>query len=128
MPVCLLAQVSSGEPITCLSPSAQVCSGWSQVTWVLPRELQIEGVVVEDQGSSSLLQIFNASWQTSGRYTCKETSSDLSKAIDVFVPGEGEGDVASPLTTTWVQTHLLIADPVPSQVHSSGSFHRVPDR
>lgn len=88
----------------------------------------MEGVVVDDQGSSSLLQIFNASWQTSGRYTCKEASSDLSKAIDVFVPGDGESDVASPLTTTWIQTHLLITDPVPSQVQSSGSSHRVPDQ
>lgn len=88
----------------------------------------MEGVVVDDQGSSSFLQIFNASWQTSGRYTCKEVLSDLSKAIDVFVPGEGESDVSSPLTTTRVQTHLLIVDPFPSQVHSSGSSHRVPER
>lgn len=71
-----------------------MCSGWSEVTWVLPQMLPMEGVVVEDQGSSSLLQIFNASWQSSGRYTCEEASSDLSKAIDVFIPGEGESNVA----------------------------------
>lgn len=57
----------------------------------------MEGVLVEDQGSSSLLQIFNASWQNSGRYTCEEASSELSKAVDVFVPGEGESNVASTL-------------------------------
>lgn len=54
----------------------------------------MDGVAVEDQGSSSLLHIFNASWQNSGRYTCEEASSDLSKAIDIFIPGEGESDVA----------------------------------
>lgn len=58
----------------------------------------MEGILVEDQGSSSLLQIFNASWQNSGRYTCEEASSDLSKAIDIFVPGEGESHVAATLT------------------------------
>lgn len=85
----------------------------------------MEGVAVDDQGSSSLLQLDNTTWQTSGRYTCKEASSDLSKAIDVFVPGDGESDVTSPLTTTRVQKHLLTTDPVPPQVHSSGSSHRV---
>lgn len=93
--VCLFAQVSSGEPVTCLSPPAQMCSGWSEVTWVFPEEFLMEGVVVENRGSSSLLQIFNASWQNSGRYTCEEASSDLSKAIDVFIPGEGESSIAS---------------------------------
>lgn len=60
----------------------------------------MEGVIVEGQGSSSLLQIFNASWQNSGRYTCEEASSDLSKAIDIFIPGEGESNAASPLTAS----------------------------
>lgn len=88
--LCLELNVSSSHVLLNSNTSfTVVCSGWSQVTWVLPRELQMEGVVVDDQGSSSLLQIFNASWQTSGRYTCKEASSDLSKAIDVFVPGNG---------------------------------------
>lgn len=55
----------------------------------------MEELKVENQGSSSILQIFNASWQNSGRYTCEEASSDLSKSIDVFILGEGESNVSS---------------------------------
>lgn len=88
--LCLELNVSSSHVVLSSNTSffSVMCSGWSEVTWVFPEELLMEGVVVEDQGSSSLLQIFNASWQNSGRYTCKEASSDLNKAIDVFIPGE----------------------------------------
>lgn len=65
------------------------------MTWVLPgdRDSEIGSVVVENQGSSSVLHILNATWQNSGRYTCEEALSQQSKAIDIFIPGQGENDV-----------------------------------
>uniref|UniRef100_A0A3Q3XB02 receptor protein-tyrosine kinase n=1 Tax=Mola mola TaxID=94237 RepID=A0A3Q3XB02_MOLML len=86
-PSCLSPLLRSG---TCLSP--QVCSGWSQVTWLLPQDSLVDGVVVEDQGSSSVLHISNATWRYSGRYTCEEASSYQSKAIDIFIPGQGDSE------------------------------------
>lgn len=64
-----------------------VCSGWSQVTWRSPQDSQVDGVFVNNQGSSSVLQLINVTWRNSGRYTCEEASSDQSKDIDVFIPG-----------------------------------------
>lgn len=52
----------------------------------------MDRVVVEDQGSISVLQIVNATWKNSGRYTCEEASSSQSKAVDIFIPGRGEND------------------------------------
>uniref|UniRef100_A0A3Q3Q6Q2 Ig-like domain-containing protein n=1 Tax=Monopterus albus TaxID=43700 RepID=A0A3Q3Q6Q2_MONAL len=80
----LSLQVCSG---IYLSP--QVCSGWSQVTWRLPQDSPADGVVVEDQGSSSVLWLFNVTWMSSGRYTCEEVSSYQSREVDIFIPGQG---------------------------------------
>ena len=80
-------RVGSG---TCVS--LQVCSGWSQVTWRLPTDTLVDGVVVENQGSSSVLQLSNATWKNSGRYTCEEPSSHQSRDIDIFIPGQGDDD------------------------------------
>lgn len=74
-----------------------VCSGWSQVTWRLPQDTQVDGVVVENQGSSSVLQLFNATWRNSGRYTCEEASSYQSREIDIFIPGQGPEEWFVPL-------------------------------
>ncbi|XP_070773133.1 platelet-derived growth factor receptor beta-like [Enoplosus armatus] len=74
-----------------------VCSGWSPVTWRLPLDSQVDGVVVDNQGSSSVLQFFNATWRNSGRYTCEEASSYQSREIDIFVPGQGPEEWFVPL-------------------------------
>lgn len=68
-----------------------VCSGWSDVTWALPGDDEggvsyVEGVSIEDLGSSSVLRITNATWRQSGRYSCSD--QDQTKALDLFVPGE----------------------------------------
>ncbi|XP_058504513.1 platelet-derived growth factor receptor beta-like [Solea solea] len=74
-----------------------VCSGWSQVTWRLPRASPLDGVLVERRGSSSVLQLVNATWRNSGRYTCEEASSNQSRDIDVFIPGQGPEEWFVPL-------------------------------
>ncbi|XP_029375894.1 platelet-derived growth factor receptor beta-like isoform X3 [Echeneis naucrates] len=74
-----------------------VCSGWSQVAWRLPQDSQGEGVVVEDQGSISVLKLGNVTWRSSGRYTCEEASSDQSRHIDMFIPGQGPDEWFLPL-------------------------------
>ncbi|XP_061658351.1 platelet-derived growth factor receptor beta-like isoform X2 [Syngnathoides biaculeatus] len=67
-----------------------VCSGWSEVSWRLPwRDPHGGDVVVERQGSRSILQLFNANWRNSGRYVCEESSSDQIREMDIFVPGQG---------------------------------------
>ncbi|CAL9690985.1 unnamed protein product [Knipowitschia caucasica] len=65
-----------------------VCSGWSEVSWALPGEAEV-GVSVEDYGSSAVLSLTNATWRQSGRYTCSEEDSELSRSLDLFVPGDG---------------------------------------
>uniref|UniRef100_A0A3Q3MSA6 Immunoglobulin-like beta-sandwich domain-containing protein n=1 Tax=Labrus bergylta TaxID=56723 RepID=A0A3Q3MSA6_9LABR len=61
-----------------------VCSGWSQVTWRLPlRDFQEVGVDVDNQGSSSILRLLNATWRNSGRYTSLPVPSG---AEEWFVP------------------------------------------
>lgn len=47
------------------------------------------GVLVEDAGTSSTLRLINATWRNSGRYTCEEPSADQSRAVDVFISGQG---------------------------------------
>ncbi|XP_020510949.3 platelet-derived growth factor receptor beta-like isoform X1 [Labrus bergylta] len=75
-----------------------VCSGWSQVTWRLPlRDFQEVGVDVDNQGSSSILRLFNATWRNSGRYTCEEELSAQSREIDIFIPGKGAEEWFVPL-------------------------------
>ncbi|XP_061607443.1 platelet-derived growth factor receptor beta-like isoform X2 [Phyllopteryx taeniolatus] len=67
-----------------------VCSGWSEVSWRLPwQESQGGDVVVEKQGSRSVLQLFNVTWRNSGRYACEESSSDQIRKMDIFIPGQG---------------------------------------
>ncbi|XP_068436082.1 platelet-derived growth factor receptor beta-like isoform X2 [Clinocottus analis] len=73
-----------------------VCSGWSDVTWQLP-DPQVQGVVVDNQGSSSVLHLFNATWRNSGRYTCEEASSYQSREVDIFIPGQGPEEWFVPL-------------------------------
>lgn len=60
------------------------------MTWQLPQDLEVDGVVVENQGSSSTLQLVNVTWRNSGRYTCEEVQEDQSRHVDVFIPGEGK--------------------------------------
>lgn len=88
--VCLELLPSTSEVLlNSRSNFTVVCSGWSQVMWRLPQDSQVEEVVMENQGSSSVLQLFNATWRNSGRYTCEEASSHQSRHIDIFIPGQG---------------------------------------
>uniref|UniRef100_A0A3Q3Q6T5 receptor protein-tyrosine kinase n=1 Tax=Monopterus albus TaxID=43700 RepID=A0A3Q3Q6T5_MONAL len=88
--VCLELQPSASEVLlSSTSNFSVVCSGWSQVTWRLPQDSPADGVVVEDQGSSSVLWLFNVTWMSSGRYTCEEVSSYQSREVDIFIPGQG---------------------------------------
>ncbi|KAM3602102.1 uncharacterized protein V6R79_024362 [Siganus canaliculatus] len=75
-----------------------VCSGWSQVTWRLPQDsVSVDEVSVNSRGSSSVLQLSNATWRNSGRYSCEEASSDQSREIDIFIPGQGPEEWFVPL-------------------------------
>lgn len=83
-----------------------VCSGWSQVRWRLPENADGgDGVLVQDEGSSSTLQFFNATWRNSGRYTCEEPSADQSRAVDVFIPGQGPEQWFVPQSSSQVYKH-----------------------
>ncbi|XP_045896924.1 platelet-derived growth factor receptor beta-like [Micropterus dolomieu] len=96
--ISLELQPSSSEVlINSNSNFTVVCSGWSQVTWQLPLDSQVDGVIVENQGSSSILQLYNATWRNSGRYTCEEASSSQSREIDIFIPGQGPEEWFIPL-------------------------------
>ncbi|KAF7644667.1 hypothetical protein LDENG_00217760 [Lucifuga dentata] len=66
-----------------------VCSGWSQVSWRLPSDSPLDGVVVDDQGSSSILQLYDATWRNSGKFVCEELSSKQTREINIFIPGLG---------------------------------------
>ncbi|XP_071369440.1 platelet-derived growth factor receptor beta-like [Centroberyx affinis] len=66
-----------------------VCSGWGQVSWRLPQESLLDGVLLENRGSSSILQLHNATWRHSGKYICEEAGSDETRELDVFIPGQG---------------------------------------
>ncbi|XP_077402895.1 platelet-derived growth factor receptor beta-like isoform X7 [Vanacampus margaritifer] len=75
-----------------------VCSGWNEVSWRLPWQESQEGnVVVEQQGSRSVLQLFNITWRNSGRYACEESSSDQIREMDIFVPGQGPDEWFAPV-------------------------------
>ncbi|XP_018517468.1 platelet-derived growth factor receptor beta isoform X2 [Lates calcarifer] len=96
--LCLELQPSAPEVL--LNPNSNftvMCSGWSQVTWQLPQDSRVDGVVVANQGSSSVLQLFNVTWRNSGRYTCEEASSYQSREIDIFIPGQGPDEWFVPL-------------------------------
>ncbi|CAB1315890.1 unnamed protein product, partial [Coregonus sp. 'balchen'] len=61
-----------------------VCSGWSKVTWKSPHNPSLEGVAVEDRGSTSVLVLHNVTWRHSGNYVCEEPSTEETKDISVF--------------------------------------------
>lgn len=67
-----------------------VCSGWGRVTWKLPMQDPPDGVYLENQGTSSILELRNVTWKHSGNYICAEPFSDETKEIDVFVPDPDE--------------------------------------
>ncbi|KAM7397381.1 hypothetical protein PAMA_005607 [Pampus argenteus] len=74
-----------------------VCSGWSQVSWRLPHDSQEDGVIVQNWGPSSVLQLLNATWRNSGRYTCEDKFSDQSQEVNIFIPGQGPEEWFVPL-------------------------------
>ncbi|XP_034034116.1 platelet-derived growth factor receptor beta-like [Thalassophryne amazonica] len=79
-------------PEVLLNPNSSfivLCSGWSKVVWQLPQDWDMDGVVVENQGSTSVLRLNNATWRHSGKYTCEEASSDQTREINIFIPGQG---------------------------------------
>lgn len=89
-----------------------VCSGWSDVTWSLPGDAAegvsaVEGVSVEDLGSSSVLRLSNATWSQSGRYTCSD--SDQTKTLDLFVPGTDPSQWFVPSSVAVVMRRTLSA-------------------
>ncbi|XP_041807993.1 platelet-derived growth factor receptor beta-like [Chelmon rostratus] len=95
---CLELLPSSSEVLLNANASfTVVCSGWSQVIWRLPQDTLADGVVVENQGSSSVLQLSNVTWRNSGRYTCEEVSSHQSRDINIFIPGRGPEEWFVPL-------------------------------
>ncbi|KAJ4919404.1 hypothetical protein JOQ06_000089 [Pogonophryne albipinna] len=112
VPVCLSAGV-----FRFLSISLQVCSGWSQVTWLLPAVPEGGVVQVEPLGSSSVLRLLNASWRDSGRYTCEEAGSPERRQVDVFIPGTGPEEWFVPRLSGVVQRSGLSRG---SQVQRSG--------
>ncbi|XP_040006947.1 platelet-derived growth factor receptor beta-like [Xiphias gladius] len=96
--ICLELLPSASEVIlNSNSNFTVVCWGWSQVTWRLPQGSEIDRVVVENRGSSSVLQLFNVTWRNSGRYTCEEASAFQSREIDIFIPGQGPDEWFVPL-------------------------------
>lgn len=65
-----------------------VCSGWSEVTWKLPHDasLELKGLEVDNQGSTSVLRLSNVTWEYTGLYVCEEPAARETKEISVFVP------------------------------------------
>lgn len=86
---CLCLQMCSSTSLSGIFSSPQECLGWSEVKWHFPQEPPVDGVLVDNRGSRSILQLFNITWRNSGRYTCEEASSDQSRNVDVFIPGQG---------------------------------------
>ncbi|XP_056140614.1 platelet-derived growth factor receptor beta-like isoform X3 [Lampris incognitus] len=74
-----------------------VCSGWDRVTWRLPQDFLLEGVSVENQGTRSVLRLHGASWRNSGSYVCEEASSEQSRTVDIFIPGQGPDEWFVPM-------------------------------
>ncbi|XP_062262639.1 platelet-derived growth factor receptor beta-like isoform X2 [Platichthys flesus] len=105
--VCLELLPSASEVLLVSNSNfTVVCSGWSQVTWRLPRDTVVDGVFVETRGSSSILQLSNVTWRNSGRYTCEETSSYQSRHVDVFIPGQGPDEWLVPVGTGLVMKEV----------------------
>ncbi|KAJ7996416.1 hypothetical protein DPEC_G00236850 [Dallia pectoralis] len=85
--LCLELSPSEKEVILGTNSSfTVVCSGWSKVTWKPPYDLSMEGVVVEDRGTTSVLVLQNVTWRHSGNYICEERATEEAKEISVFVP------------------------------------------
>ncbi|XP_041750373.1 platelet-derived growth factor receptor beta [Coregonus clupeaformis] len=86
-------ELSPSEKEVILSTNSSfmvVCSGWSKVTWKSPHNPSLEGVAVEDRGSTSVLVLHNVTWRHSGNYVCEEPSTEETKDISVFVPDPEE--------------------------------------
>ncbi|RVE63429.1 hypothetical protein OJAV_G00136180 [Oryzias javanicus] len=76
-----------------------VCSGWSPVSWSLPRHSDTNRVHVETRDSSSTLHLLNITWRDSGQYVCREESADQSRHVNIFIPGEGTDEWFIPLSS-----------------------------
>uniref|UniRef100_A0A674D1Z3 receptor protein-tyrosine kinase n=1 Tax=Salmo trutta TaxID=8032 RepID=A0A674D1Z3_SALTR len=86
-------ELSPSEKEVILSTNSSftvVCSGWSKVTWKSPHDPSLEGVAVEDRGTTSVLVLHNVTWRHSGNYICEESSTQETKDISVFVPDPEE--------------------------------------
>ncbi|XP_055798809.1 platelet-derived growth factor receptor beta-like [Salvelinus fontinalis] len=86
-------ELSPSEKEVTLSTNSSftvVCSGWSKVTWKSPHDPSLEGVAVEDRGTTSVLVLHNVTWRHSGNYICEEPSTEEAKDISVFVPDPEE--------------------------------------
>uniref|UniRef100_A0A8C7V2P5 receptor protein-tyrosine kinase n=1 Tax=Oncorhynchus mykiss TaxID=8022 RepID=A0A8C7V2P5_ONCMY len=86
-------ELSPSEKEVILSTNSSftvVCSGWSKVTWKSPHDPSLEGVAVEDRGTTSVLVLHNVTWRHSGNYICEEPSTEEAKDISVFVPDPEE--------------------------------------
>ena len=60
------------------------------MSWKLPQEPPLDGILLDNQGTRSILQLHNVTWRHSGSYVCEEPSSDQAREVDVFIPGEGK--------------------------------------
>ncbi|KAL0993868.1 hypothetical protein UPYG_G00114940 [Umbra pygmaea] len=92
-PEALSLELSPSEKEVILGTNSSftvVCSGWSKVTWKTAHNHNLEGLVVEDRGTTSVLHLHNVTWRHSGNYICEEHASDEDKDISVFVPDPGE--------------------------------------
>uniref|UniRef100_A0A3P9DGX2 receptor protein-tyrosine kinase n=1 Tax=Maylandia zebra TaxID=106582 RepID=A0A3P9DGX2_9CICH len=89
--------MSSSTSLSGIFSSPQECLGWSEVKWHFPQDPPVEGVLLDNRGSMSILHLFNITWRNSGRYTCEEPSSDQSRNVDVFIPGQGPDEWFVPL-------------------------------
>uniref|UniRef100_A0A3Q4I8S7 receptor protein-tyrosine kinase n=1 Tax=Neolamprologus brichardi TaxID=32507 RepID=A0A3Q4I8S7_NEOBR len=89
--------MSSSTSLSGIFSSPQECLGWSEVKWHFPQDPPVDGVLLDNRGSMSILHLFNITWRNSGRYTCEEPSSDQSRNVDVFVPGQGPDEWFVPL-------------------------------
>ncbi|KAK6305688.1 hypothetical protein J4Q44_G00244680 [Coregonus suidteri] len=92
-PESLSLELSPSEKEVTLSTNSSftvVCSGWSKVTWKSAHVPSLEGVSVENRGTTSVLVLHNVTWRHSGNYVCEESSTEETKDISVFVPDPEE--------------------------------------
>ncbi|XP_062392796.1 platelet-derived growth factor receptor beta-like [Sardina pilchardus] len=89
---------NNAEVILAANSSLEVvCSGWTEVTWRTPHE-SVDGVEVDDQGTSSVLRLTNATWMHTGLYVCEEQAAHEAKEVSVFVPDPEVWFVSLPST------------------------------